>query len=193
VNSSPNSDPAAERPAGGVPLFIRFIATGACVGYVPWASGTFGTLVGALPLLAFPAGISPWILVVLSIAGLFAGAYASGRVAAVTGHQLTATAAFAKSTLGQDRDTAAGHADPSIVVIDEIVGMWVTMLFLPLTPAAVGIGFVAFRAMDIFKPEPARTLERLSGGWGIMLDDVMAGIYANLATRALLTLATLIF
>jgi phosphatidylglycerophosphatase A len=64
--------------------------------------------------------------------------------------------------------------------------MWVTLLFLPLTPLTAIAGFVAFRVMDVVKPFPARGLERLPGGWGIMADDLMAGIYANLAVRVLL-------
>ena len=69
------------------------------------------------------------------------------------------------------------------MVIDEVVGMWVTLLFLPLTPFTAAVGFFAFRAMDVWKPYPARQLEHLHGGWGIMADDVMAGVYANLLVR----------
>ena len=61
--------------------------------------------------------------------------------------------------------------------------MWVTLLFLPLTPLTAAIGFFAFRAMDVLKPYPARQLEHLHGGWGIMADDLMAGVYANLLVR----------
>jgi phosphatidylglycerophosphatase A len=66
--------------------------------------------------------------------------------------------------------------------------MWTTLLFLPLTPWTAGIGFVLFRIMDIVKPYPARQLEFLPGGWGIIADDLMAGIYANLCLRGLLLL-----
>jgi phosphatidylglycerophosphatase A len=76
-----------------------------------------------------------------------------------------------------------GRKDPGVVVVDEIVGMWVSLLFLPLTPFTALSAFLLFRGMDIVKPYPARQLERLPGGWGIMADDVMAGIYANLLLR----------
>jgi phosphatidylglycerophosphatase A len=61
--------------------------------------------------------------------------------------------------------------------------MWVSLILLPLTPATAACGFVLFRIMDVVKPYPARQLEGLPGGWGIMADDVMAGIYANLCLR----------
>ena len=77
-----------------------------------------------------------------------------------------------------------GLEDPGIVVVDEVVGMWTSLLFLPFTPATAIAGFVLFRIMDVFKPYPARQFESLPGGWGIMTDDLMAGIYANLLLRA---------
>jgi len=67
-----------------------------------------------------------------------------------------------------------------MVVIDEMVGIWVTLLLLPRTPLIILCAFITFRAMDILKPEPARSVERVPNGWGIMLDDVVAGMYANL-------------
>jgi phosphatidylglycerophosphatase A len=79
-----------------------------------------------------------------------------------------------------------GMEDPGVVVIDEVVGMWVTLLGMPFTPAVAAVGFLLFRAMDVIKPYPARDLESLPGGWGIMWDDVVAGIYAQLLLRALL-------
>jgi phosphatidylglycerophosphatase A len=86
---------------------------------------------------------------------------------------------------------AAGHVarhmgveDPGRVVADEVAGMWVSLLALPLTATTAAAAFVLFRVFDVFKPYPARDLERLPGGWGIMCDDVMAGVYANLVLRA---------
>jgi phosphatidylglycerophosphatase A len=61
--------------------------------------------------------------------------------------------------------------------------MWVTLLFLPFTPVSAALGFFAFRSMDVLKPWPARRFERLPGGLGIMADDLMAGVYANLLVR----------
>ena len=76
-----------------------------------------------------------------------------------------------------------GLKDPGIVVVDEVVGQWVSLLLLPLTPVTMVCGFLLFRLLDVVKPWPARDFERLPDGWGIMADDVMAGIYANLLVR----------
>ncbi len=77
----------------------------------------------------------------------------------------------------------AGVEDPGRVVVDEMVGMWATLLWLPWNLGTAIAGFLLFRAMDVLKPYPARQLEGLPRGWGIMADDVMAGIYANLLLR----------
>lgn len=175
-DSGPEGRDSGHNPR--IPFIHRFVATGFFSGYVPWASGTIGTLVGLLVYL-IPGVESVPLLSGLIVAGFFAGVISSARVAAAVGHQLTHSAEIAKKAFQPD-----GHdtADPSIVVIDEIVGMWVTLLFLPKTIPVMVIAFIAFRAMDILKPQPARYLERLPGGWGIMLDDMVAGIYANAIT-----------
>jgi phosphatidylglycerophosphatase A len=175
-----------DRPpeAGGrVPLFVRFIATGAFTGHIPWGSGTFGTALG-LGLALIPGTDHPTVLGVMILAGFFAGVYSAACVADHVGHQLSLTAKFTKSRF----QVVGGHRtpDPSIVVIDEIVGMWVALFLLPRTPLALVLAFVAFRAMDVLKPQPARYFERIPHGWGIMLDDIAAGIYANLLTRIIL-------
>jgi len=69
------------------------------------------------------------------------------------------------------------------VVVDEVAGMWTTLLWVPFTPVWAALAFVAFRVMDVLKPYPARQLEALRGGWGIMADDLMAAVYANLLVR----------
>ena len=69
------------------------------------------------------------------------------------------------------------------MVVDEVAGQWITLVALPFTPVTALAGFVLFRVMDIVKPWPARDLERLPGGLGIMADDVAAGIYAHLLLR----------
>ena len=76
-----------------------------------------------------------------------------------------------------------GLEDPGLVVVDEVAGQWLTLVALPFTPVTALVGFLAFRAMDIVKPWPARDLERLHGGWGIMADDLAAGVYAHLLLR----------
>ncbi len=174
-----------EPPRGGrVPFAVRFVATGFFSGYIPWASGTFGSVVGLL-LILIPGAASPAALSVLIVFGFVIGVYTSGRVAEAEGNALTRTAAAAKAMF-----QPGGHAqaDPSIVVIDEIVGMWISLAGIAIAPAACITAFILFRLFDVLKPEPARSLERLPGGWGIMLDDVVAGAYANIGTRGILLL-----
>ena len=72
-----------------------------------------------------------------------------------------------------------GH-DPSEVTIDEVVGQWIALFMLPKTLAAISIAFISFRVFDILKIEPINKLQKLPKGFGVMMDDVMAGIYANL-------------
>ncbi len=76
--------------------------------------------------------------------------------------------------------------DPGKVVIDEITGMFITFGFIPVNFKILWIGFFIFRAFDIIKPPPIRRLEKLPGGWGIMADDVLAGVYANIVLRLLI-------
>ena len=143
------------------------VATAFGAGYSPLVPGTAGSAVGVLSFLALRA-LSPvlQVLVTLLVFGIGVGAAAH-------------TAA------------RVGQKDPGIVVIDEVVGQWASLLFLPLTPATAFLGFVLFRIMDIVKPWPARDLEALPGGVGIMADDLMAGIYANLLLRVALLVVPL--
>lgn len=145
-----------------VQLCATILATGFGSGYAPIAPGTAGSLVGLL--LFWPmAGFAPHWILSATVLVFFLGVAAATRVA-----------------------RGVGLEDPGIVVVDEIVGMWISLLFVPFTPACIACAFVLFRAMDVVKPYPARDFERLPGGWGIMADDVMAGIYANLALRVAL-------
>ncbi len=84
-------------------------------------------------------------------------------------------------------EKAYGH-DPSRVVIDEVVGMWIALLFLPKRLILVAIGFVVFRFLDILKPFPASYFDRKNGGMSIMLDDVICGVYTNIAIQLYLYL-----
>jgi phosphatidylglycerophosphatase A len=135
------------------------IATGLGSGYSPVAPGTAGSAVGLLlfwPVAALPLAWQAALTVAVFAAGVAAASHLARRL---------------------------GIEDPGVVVIDEVVGMWITLLALPFTPFTAVVGFFAFRAMDVWKPYPARQLEHLHGGWGIMADDVMAGVYANLLVR----------
>ena len=73
--------------------------------------------------------------------------------------------------------------DPGLVVIDEVAGMLVTFLVVPVEFTGAVVGFVLFRLFDIVKPFPARQAERLPGGWGVMADDLVAGVYAQVLLR----------
>jgi phosphatidylglycerophosphatase A len=135
------------------------VATVGGAGYLPVAPGTAGSAIGLLLFWPMAAWRWPWQLGA-SLALFLVGALAAARVA-----------------------RRVGQKDPGIVVMDEVVGQWVTLAALPLTPATAALGFVLFRAMDILKPWPARDLEHLPGGWGIMADDVAAGVWAHLLLR----------
>ena len=76
--------------------------------------------------------------------------------------------------------------DPQIVVIDEVVGQWIALLLVPQTMIWFAVSFLLFRFFDILKPWPINQLQSLPGGWGIMIDDVLAGIYANIIIQLIL-------
>lgn len=179
--------PQHEAPDGSrVPFAVRFIATGFYSGYIPWASGTFGSLVGLLLFLIPGAyGVTGAILPVLLVLGFGVGVYTAGRVAEAEGNRLSRSATLAKAMF---QPGSHAQPDPSIVVIDEIVGMWISLAGVGTGPVPFITAFILFRLFDVLKPEPARSLERLPGGWGIMLDDVVAGVYANVGTQVVLYL-----
>ncbi|HEX9189537.1 MAG TPA: phosphatidylglycerophosphatase A [Vicinamibacteria bacterium] len=147
-----------------VDVAARVVATAFGSGRSPVAPGTAGSAVGVL--LFWPLASLGWRWQLLAALVLFlVGTLAAGRVA--------------------DR---VGRKDPGIVVVDEVVGQWVTLAALPFTPVTAAVGFLLFRVADVVKPWPARDLEALPGGWGIMADDVAAGVWAHLALRASLAL-----
>ena len=143
-----------------------FIATAGYLGYFPIAPGTVGSggglLVFALLLPARSSLVEVAVILGLCVAGVWAAQVAARHF---------------------------GGEDPGPVVIDEVVGMLVTLAFVPASVATAVAGFFLFRVFDILKPHPASRFELLPGGWGVMADDVMAGIYANLGLRLLLFLA----
>src|SRR5512140_3499102 len=129
-------------------FLTRLIATGLFVGYVPWASGTFGSLLGCA--IAFlPAFENPLVSVPLIAIVFLAGVFTSARVAAVEGHRLTRIAAATKAIFQPETH---GEPDPSIVVIDEVVGQWISFFLLPLSLPTVMISFFLFRLFDVLKP-----------------------------------------
>lgn len=147
-----------------------WIATAGGAGYFPIAPGTAGSLVGVaivvgLAQLPLHPGATIAVLAAASLAIFALGVWAAGEA-----------------------ETYFGRTDPGQVVVDEVVGQMLTFLLLPhATWKWLVGGFLLFRAFDIIKPFPARQAERIPRGWGIMIDDVVAGLY-GLAVLAVIGL-----
>jgi phosphatidylglycerophosphatase A len=142
-----------------------FIATCAYVGYAPVAPGTWGSAVGLLVYYLVrrqgTSSVEVAAIAVIFLIGLWSATEAEHHF---------------------------GGIDPGPVVIDEVIGMLITLAFRPVNVAGALVGFVVFRILDVVKPWPARRLESLPGGFGIVLDDAMAGIYGNLLMWGLTSL-----
>ena len=154
---------APSRPLTSIQRLALLIATVGGVGHAPFAPGTVASALTALALGVVSPSRSALVLTVVAVVAL--GTWAS-----------------------QDAERSLGGKDPGAIVIDEVAGMALSVLTLPLTPAALIAGFVLFRIFDIAKPYPANALQRLPGGVGVMIDDLVAGLYALLlllAARAL--------
>lgn len=139
---------------------VMFLATGGYIGRIPFAPGTFGSLIGiplafGLSRVGIPAALAVTVLIIL--------------LAVWAAHS-------AEQQLGQK--------DPGCIVIDEIAGMCVALVGIPFSWSTGVAGFFVFRVLDIFKPPPVRQLERhLRGGWGVVMDDVAAGAMTHLVLR----------
>jgi phosphatidylglycerophosphatase A len=142
------------------------IATCGYLGFVPIAPGTFGSAAGlALFLLLAHAGS---IVLYVAVAVLL----------------------FALGVWGASvAERELGRIDPGPVVIDEVVGILITLAFLDVTLTGAVVGFLVFRVLDVVKPWPSSRFEQLHGGLGVMADDAMAAVYGNLVMRALLWVA----
>jgi phosphatidylglycerophosphatase A len=137
------------------------VATAFGSGYSPIAPGTAGSAVGLLVVLLLRAvDAGPVGDLVATVALFGAGTWAAGV-----------------------SERHFGREDPGPVVVDEVMGMVVTVAFLPVSIAGAIVGFFLFRVFDVVKPWPANRFEHLGGGLGIMADDLMAGIYSNLVVR----------
>ena len=134
-----------------------FIATCAHVGYAPFAPGTWGSAVGLLVYYLVrvqgSTAIELAVIAVMMVIGLWAATEAEHHF---------------------------GGIDPGPVVIDEVIGMLITLALHPVNVFGAVVGFLIFRLLDVVKPWPARRLELLPGGFGVVLDDAMAGVYGNL-------------
>lgn len=138
------------------------IATAGGLGYVPFAPGTIGSLGGLLVYLPVR-----WAGLPLVEAAVIVGVFVAGALAATSAEQ------------------HFGHIDPGPVVVDEVMGMLVTLAFLPVSVTGALVGFLLFRVFDVVKPPPSRWFETLHGGWGVMSDDFMAAVYAHLILRGM--------
>ncbi|MFP4175803.1 MAG: phosphatidylglycerophosphatase A [Planctomycetota bacterium] len=141
----------------------RILLSGLGTGYLPLAPGTWASAAAA----AVALGVEHWLPTPVAILVLMLSS-----LGALTGGVW----------LGQWAEQHYGEKDPPTVVVDEFAGQWLVCLLFGWRPesllAATGIAFLTFRIFDVIKPPPARRLEHLNYGWGVMLDDLVAGIYA---------------
>ena len=130
------------------------------IGFFPIAPGTIGSAAGVGVYIAARYLAVPHIELVLIVALLLAGLI------------------FTRPC-----EVELNRVDPGPIVIDEVMGMLITLFMIPVGWIGILLGFLLFRALDVTKPFPARQLERLHGGFGVMADDAMAAVYANLLLR----------
>ncbi len=140
------------------------IATFFYLGYSPFAPGTVGTL-GAIALFYLLSQFSTLVYILFSLGFTIISIWASGEAEGIF-----------------------GKTDPERVVADEVCGYLVTMFLIPPSVRNIILGFFLFRFFDIVKPPPLRIVERLPGGFGIVIDDIFAGIYANIILQAVIRL-----
>ena len=147
----------------------RIIATGLGTGYTPVAPGTAGSILGVLLLFLINTSFNTFHLSFLNIA------------------VLNLFIIFVVTALGlwsiRKVHQKEKH-DASIIVIDEIIGVWISLLAVPLHWQYYLIGLILFRLFDIYKPLFIRKLDKLSNNWSVMLDDILAGVYALILLQA---------
>lgn len=141
----------------------KLLSTWFGIGYMEKGAGTVAALITALLLyISLSRGVSFWVLPAVATLLFFIGVWTSGQVEAIWGH------------------------DSNRVVIDEVLGMCVAMVFVPVSWQTAGLALLLFRIFDIAKPLFIRRAEALPSGWGVMADDLLAGVYANLVLHVLL-------
>jgi phosphatidylglycerophosphatase A len=144
-------------------LFEKIIGSGFYTGYIPVASGTFGSL-AALIIYFIPGFEQPEIIISAIVIFFFIGVFISDKFEKIYGE------------------------DPAECTVDEVVGTWIALLFLPKTFGIAITSFLVWRILDIIKPFPAKKSEELTGGWGIMMDDVISGFYTLILMHILIQL-----
>jgi len=148
-------------------FFEKLIGSGFYTGYIPLASGTFGSI-AALLIYWIPGFENP---IIMYSALILFGSYGI--------------------YVGNKFDKLYGK-DPAECTVDEIIGQWIALLFLPKTLLISVIAFLTWRLFDIIKPYPARRLEDLPGGFGIMMDDVVAGFYSLIFVHFILIIFNIV-
>lgn len=146
---------------------IKLFATFFYVGFFPLIPGSLASIVGALLAVVLSASGMLYLAVFVLISA--AGFFVSGRMEKLTGEK-----------------------DPSAIVIDEVAGALLAFFCLPTEPAVMITAFFLFRAFDMFKIYPADVMEKKHGGVGVMMDDIIAGIYTNLVMQAAVRLAGIV-
>jgi phosphatidylglycerophosphatase A len=157
---NPSSEPGAVagEPRPSVGFLTRAFASGLFSGYSPVASGTVGSAVG-LAFYAIPGFEQLYVILPLCLLVFLLGVKASESMEKVYGD------------------------DPAEVTIDEVLGMWISLILLPKRILVAVLAFLIFRVLDIVKPYPARRFDNLRGGYGVMLDDVISAVYTNLIVQ----------
>jgi len=145
---------ATKDTSSGNRLFVM-IATVGGIGFSPFAPGTMGSAAAALLVWLVPMPVA--IYLTLTLVVTVVGTIASDSV-----------------------ESVLGEKDPGCIVIDEVAGYMVAMAFLPPTTGYVIAAFIIFRAFDILKPPPIKGLQKFKGGFGVMIDDLAAGLAANI-------------
>ncbi|MGE5498315.1 MAG: phosphatidylglycerophosphatase A [Syntrophothermus sp.] len=140
----------------------KFFGSGFYTGYIPFAPGTAASA-AALLLYLIPGFEQLYVLIPSILLAFFSGIYLGGRF-----------------------EVFYGKKDPSQCTIDEVAGMWISLIFVPKEPLYIILSFVLWRFFDIIKPFPVRNAEGLPGGVGIMLDDVIAAVYSLIAVHLLI-------
>ncbi len=153
--------------------WVKLLASWFYLGYSPAAPGTVGAA----------GGLGFYLLLRLCAPGFVPAAFRELRAGYIFFLALFFIAGVYLSDRGEKEWRGRDHPR---IVIDEVFSIFITFLCLPIDPLTLAIGFILNRLFDITKPFPARLLEKVPGGWGVMLDDLMAGIYSGLTLRLIL-------
>lgn len=144
-----------------ISFFEKLIGSGLFTGYMPFASGTFASL-AALIIYLIPPFDTPSILIFMITLAILLGVPIADKF---------------ENEYGRD---------PKQCTVDEFVGMWITLLFMPRKIWWLALAFIIWRFMDIVKPYPIKKLEKIKGGWGVMLDDILAGVYSFISIQLII-------